>query len=75
MHLIWFAIVLVIWKEINDRIFRGKENSFRGKENSHVQLIENMKLLFFWWVKAKYVVLHYNFHNWCQNPFLCAGIG
>jgi len=68
MHLIWFATVWVFWKERNDRIFGGKENS-------PIQLLETVKLLSFWWVKAKYVVFHNRFHNWCQNPFVCAGIG
>jgi len=38
MHLIWFASTLVIWKERNDRLFRGTQNS-------HFQLVEKIKFL------------------------------
>jgi len=68
MHLIWFATVWVLWKERNDRIFRGQQCS-------HYQLLEAIKLLSFWWFKAKFTVFPYCFHDWCQAPFLCAGIG
>jgi len=64
MYLIWFASSWLIWKERNDRLFRGKKNSL-------VQLLENVKLLSFWWFKIKIVVFHYSFHNWLQNLFLC----
>jgi len=68
MHLIWFATVWVLWKEMNDMIFNGKERS-------HYQLFEAIKLISFWWFKAKFAVFPYCFHNWCQAPFLCSGIG
>ena len=63
MHLVWF-----IWKERNGKIFCGKENY-------PLQLLKKVKLLSFWWFKADSLAFHYSFHNWCQNPFLCAGIG
>jgi len=68
MHLIWFANVWVLWKERNDRIFREQERS-------PTQLLKAIKLLSFWWFRAKFIVFPYCFHNWCQTPFLCAGIG
>ena len=58
MHLIWFASSWMIWKERNDRLFRGIQHTL-------IQLVENIKLLFFWWFKTKVVVLHYSFHNRC----------
>lgn len=48
MHLFWFACVWVIWKERNDMIFSGKDNS-------PLQLLEKVKLLSFWWFKAHVV--------------------
>jgi len=68
MYLIWYASSWVIWKERNVRIFRTKEST-------PYQLLENIKLLSFWWHKAQFVVYHYKFHDWCQNPFLCLGVG
>jgi len=68
MSLIWFASSLVIWKERNDRIFKGKENV-------HARLLENIKLLSFCWFKAKFCCFPYQFHAWCQGPFLYLGVG
>jgi hypothetical protein len=68
MLLIWFVTSWVIWKERNDRIFHGKENT-------PIHLLEKIKLLFFWWFKANFVVFPYQFYTWCQNPFLCLDIG
>jgi len=68
MYLIWFATSWVIWKEMNDRLFRKKENS-------PSQFVEYIRLLSFSWYKAKFVLFHYKFHDWCQNPFLSVGIG
>jgi len=45
MHLIWFASSWVIWKESNAIIFREKESTT-------YQLLENIKLLSFWWFKV-----------------------
>jgi hypothetical protein len=68
MYLIWFASTWVIWKERNARIFCAKENI-------PSQLLENIKLLSFSSFKAYYVTSYYSFHDWCQNPFNCLGIG
>ena len=68
MYLIWFATSWVIWNEKNDRIYRTKQSSFS-------QLLENIRLLYFSWHKSKFVSFNYKFHDWCQNPFLCSGVG
>jgi len=56
MQLTWFARPWVIWKERYERLFPGQENS-------PAQLLKNVKLLSFWWFKAKFVIFPYNFHN------------
>ena len=68
MSLIWFSSAMIIWKERNDRIFRGKPKY-------PLHLLENIKLLSFWWFKTKFVVFLYEFYNLCHSPFLCLGIG
>jgi len=66
MFMIWFATSWIIWKEINNRIFRGQENTT-------LKLLENIKLLSFWWRKANCVYFPYQFYDWCQNLLLCLG--
>ena len=66
MFMIWFATSWVIWKERNNIIFRGEEKTT-------LKLLENIKLLFFWWHKANCVAFSYQFHDWCQNLLLCLG--
>jgi len=68
MLLIWFASSWVIWKERNAGIFHDNENA-------PIQILVNIKLLSFWWLKAKFVVFSYQFHVWFQSLFLCLGIG
>jgi len=66
MSLIWFATSWVLWKERNNRIFWGEENTT-------IKLLENIILLSFWWHKAKFTAFPYQFHDWCQNSLLCLG--
>jgi len=68
MYLIWFASSWTIWKERNARIFRSKEST-------PYQHLENIKFLSFLWYKAQFVVYHFKFHDWYQQPLLCLGVG
>nr|ABD28363.1 hypothetical protein MtrDRAFT_AC148289g7v2 [Medicago truncatula] len=68
MHLLWFASIWVIWKEMNARIFRAKESTMH-------QLLENIKLISFSWFKANSISFYYKFYDWSQNPFHCVGNG
>jgi len=56
MHLLWFAIIWVIWKEMNARISRAKESTMH-------QLLDNIKLISFSWFKASFVAFYYKFHD------------
>jgi len=62
MHLVWFASSWVIWKERNVGLFCAKENT-------PSQLLENIRVLSYSWYKAKFVIYHYKFYDWCQNLF------
>jgi len=44
----------MIWKEREDMIFHRKEND-------PIQLLKKIKLLFFWWFIANFVVFPYQF--------------
>jgi len=68
MYLIWFASSWTIWKKRNARIFRSKQSTL-------YQLLENSKLLSFWWYKAQFAVYHFKFYDWCQHPLSCLGVG
>jgi hypothetical protein len=68
MTVIWYSTSWVLWKERNDRIFRGKAKTIS-------QLLESIKLLSFWWLKAKLALFSFKFHEWCQHPFLCLSAG
>jgi len=47
LKMIWLATVYVIWKEINERIFRNNEASIHD-------ICEHVKLTVFWWFKQRW---------------------
>jgi len=64
MHPIWFSCT---WKGRNNMISKNT------KSTAH-QLIDKIKLLSFWWLKAKYVSFVCCYHNWWLSPLICLGI-
>jgi len=56
LHVIWFLCIRVIWKKRNNRNFNNKEETIQ-------QLLDNIKLLSFWWLKAIHVNLTLGYHN------------
>jgi hypothetical protein len=64
LNMIWNVVVWVIWKEWNRRIFQNKEENIQT-------LCERVMLLFFWWLKLKYVAFDYDYQFWWLNPILC----
>jgi len=66
-RIIWFATILMIWKNQNNRVFQNTVyNPFT--------LIEKVKQLSFLWLKSKQVPLAYGYHDWCRHPLLCMGV-
>ena len=53
-HIIWIAVVWVIWKERSRRIFQIKQENIQT-------LCERVKLLSFWWLKSKYITFDYDY--------------
>lgn len=57
IYVIWFSCVWVIWKECNNRIFSQKKYSIHN-------LVDKVKLLSYWWLRAKYINLVFGYHCW-----------
>jgi len=68
LQVIWFATVWEIWKERNNRLFKGKECPV-------FQVVDRIKSISYMWLKAKYVTLPLNLHGWWLSPFTMLGIG
>lgn len=65
--LIWCACTWTIWKKMNSRIFQNKVSPAS-------KLLDNIKLLSFWWLKAKSKITVFDYYRWWPNSLLCAGI-
>ncbi|WJX34558.1 hypothetical protein P8452_22662 [Trifolium repens] len=67
LQLIWLACVWVVWTERNHRLFRGSAST-------PTQMLEEIKLFSFRWLKATSVTLASNCHSWWSSPLLCLGL-
>jgi len=65
MHIVWLASVWVICKE-NSRFFQQQEETM-------AKLIDKVKLLSFWWMKAKNPAFIWDINKWWTNPLLYMG--
>jgi len=61
---IWISVLFVIWKDRNRRIFQNQSDHLEA-------LLERVKLQTFWWLKANYVMFHFDYPYWRNNPLLC----
>jgi len=68
LQVIWFAAVWEIWKERNNRLFKGKECPVH-------QVVERIKAISYMWLKEKFITLPFNLHGWWLSPFTILGIG
>ena len=66
LYLIWFALVWVIWNEMNNRIFNNKVEPMQS-------LLDKIKLLSLVWLKEGNSTFALNHHNWWLYPFSCMG--
>jgi len=67
LQLIWLCFICVMWNEWNNKVFKAKENT------TH-QMLDEVELLSFWWLKAYSVNLGLNSHMWWSSSFVCIGI-
>ena len=61
--MIWLADVYVIWKERNMCIFQHEEETIHS-------IIEQVKIIVFWWFKSKIVSFDFHYNVWRQNPLM-----
>jgi len=68
LQVIWYAAGWEIWKERNNRLFKGKESPV-------FQVVERIKSISYMWLKVKHISLPFNLHGWWLSPFtiLCIG--
>ncbi|GAU40836.1 hypothetical protein TSUD_287740 [Trifolium subterraneum] len=62
--IIWVAVLFIIWKDRNHRIFKGGQDSLEA-------MVEKVKFQSYWWLKSCYVLFDYNFSFWRQHPLNC----
>jgi len=67
MYGIWFSCVWVVSKERNNIIFSQKKIFVRYLE-------DKVKLLFYWYLKTKFVNLAFGYDGWWLNRFSCLEI-
>jgi len=66
MHAIWLAKVWVILRECNVRLFQQKEKVLP-------KLLDKIKLLSLWWMKASKIGFDFDINNWWDNPTMFLG--
>jgi len=62
--IIWIAVIYVVWKDRNNRIFQNKSDQL-------VALAEKVKLQTYWWLKSHYVLFDFDYRYWRLNPLYC----
>ena len=66
-YLIWLSCIWIVWCDKNSSVFQQKGNSIH-------QLIDKIKLQFFYWLKENHLNFVFNYHTWWLNPLLCFGV-
>ena len=61
---VWILVLFVIWKDRNNKIFDNYFDQLTG-------LLEKVKLQTYWWLKANYITVDFDYPFWRQNPLCC----
>ncbi|GAU43299.1 hypothetical protein TSUD_389980 [Trifolium subterraneum] len=62
--IIWIAVLFVIWKDQNSRIFKSGYDSLEA-------MAEKVKRYSFWWLKSYYVLFDFDYSFWRLYPLSC----
>ncbi|GAU51648.1 hypothetical protein TSUD_414700 [Trifolium subterraneum] len=62
--IIWVAVLFVIWKDRNSRIFKSGHDSLEA-------MAEKVKLHSFWWLKSYYILFDFDYSFWRLYPLSC----
>jgi hypothetical protein len=62
--LVWHAVIWVLWRTRNDRIFSG---IVVGPE----EIFDRIQVVSWKWLLSKKVTLPFLFYEWCIEPFDC----
>ncbi|RHN70410.1 hypothetical protein MtrunA17_Chr3g0135241 [Medicago truncatula] len=63
LRLIWHATIWVLWKARNDKIFNNR--------NLVVDIVEDIKVVTWWWSLEIMAMSPCMFYEWCWNPRDC----
>jgi hypothetical protein len=64
--LVWHAVIWILWRARNDKIFSAKE------VDADV-LFDKIQVISWKWLVAKKINAPCLFYEWCVNPFDCIG--
>jgi hypothetical protein len=68
MQLVWLLCAWIIWNDWNQRLFNNIGSSID-------QLLDKVKRLSLWWLKASNVVFVFGSDLWWSKPLDCLGLG
>lgn len=57
--IIWIAVLFVIWKDRNNKIFYCK------------MVVEKVKIQTYWWLKAHFILFDFDYLFWRLQPLCC----
>jgi hypothetical protein len=67
LQLIWLLCVWLVWNERNNRLFNNIQTPID-------HLLDKVKFILFWWLKANNTTFVYGSHRWWSDPMFCLGI-
>ncbi|XP_024634470.1 uncharacterized protein [Medicago truncatula] len=67
LKVIWHACVWILWKERNYMIFNDKAQDLE-------QIVDNVKFVSFFWLKANSLTSAFSYSDWWRHPLICMDV-